>query len=216
MADDISIVLDLDDSGMRISLEKNEKAIKDFGRALGFLDKGVKRTEKRMGGLVHRMRDLFVILGQARGSVRTLWSLTGQWTTAIIQQNAELERMQVLMEGLSRESNKARRELEAISNVNFVLDFSTSAPFSVQSLTDSFVKLKTAGLDPTAGSLRNLTDAVAAFGGDDAILKRASVAILQMSGKGVISMEELRQQLGEAHDPAQAPAWKSGREEFIR
>jgi tape measure domain-containing protein len=30
------------------------------------------------------------------------------------------------------------------------------------------------------------------------ILKRAAIAIQQMSGKGVISMEELRQQLGEA------------------
>ena len=39
----------------------------------------------------------------------------------------------------------------------------------------------------------------AQFGGDSEIpLKRAAIAIQQMSGKGVISMEELRQQLGEA------------------
>jgi tape measure domain-containing protein len=43
-----------------------------------------------------------------------------------------------------------------------------------------------------------LVNSVAQFGGDSEILKRAAIAIQQMSGKGVISMEELRQQLGEA------------------
>jgi tape measure domain-containing protein len=43
-----------------------------------------------------------------------------------------------------------------------------------------------------------MTDGVAAFGGTDDVLKRATIAIQQMSGKGVIQMEELRQQLGEA------------------
>ena len=41
-------------------------------------------------------------------------------------------------------------------------------------------------------------DSVARFGGDSELLKRAAVAVQQMSGKGVVSMEELRQQLGEA------------------
>lgn len=36
------------------------------------------------------------------------------------------------------------------------------------------------------------------FGKSSEELKRASVAIQQMAGKGVISMEELRQQFGEA------------------
>ncbi|MGE9627334.1 tape measure protein, partial [Escherichia coli] len=53
-------------------------------------------------------------------------------------------------------------------------------------------------LDPTDGSLKALVDSVARFGGDSELLKRAAVAVQQMSGKGVVSMEELRQQLGEA------------------
>ncbi|WP_142243439.1 tape measure protein, partial [Klebsiella pneumoniae] len=47
-------------------------------------------------------------------------------------------------------------------------------------------------------SLKALVDSVARFGGDSELLKRAAVAVQQMSGKGVVSMEELRQQLGEA------------------
>ncbi|MDP1464423.1 tape measure protein, partial [Klebsiella pneumoniae] len=70
--------------------------------------------------------------------------------------------------------------------------------FAMQALTDSFVKFRSAGLDPTDGSLKALVDSVARFGGDSELLKRAAVAVQQMSGKGVVSMEELRQQLGEA------------------
>jgi tape measure domain-containing protein len=68
----------------------------------------------------------------------------------------------------------------------------------MEALTDAFVKFKSAGIDPANGSLKSLADSVARFGGDSELLKRAAVAIQQMSGKGVISMEELRQQLGEA------------------
>jgi tape measure domain-containing protein len=48
------------------------------------------------------------------------------------------------------------------------------------------------------GGFNALLDGVAAFGGTDDVMKRATIAISQMSGKGVIQMEELRQQLGEA------------------
>lgn len=43
-----------------------------------------------------------------------------------------------------------------------------------------------------------LIDGVARFGGNSDIMKRATIALQQMAGKGVVSMEELRQQLGEA------------------
>jgi len=73
-----------------------------------------------------------------------------------------------------------------------------TTPFDLKSLGDSFLKLKSAGIDPLDGSLKALVDGVAAFGGTSDTLHRASIAIQQMAGKGVISMEELRQQLGEA------------------
>ena len=46
--------------------------------------------------------------------------------------------------------------------------------------------------------MQALVDANAAFGGDNDKFHRAAIAIQQMAGKGVISMEELRQQMGEA------------------
>ncbi len=71
-------------------------------------------------------------------------------------------------------------------------------PFSIETIGASFVRLRAAGLDPLDGSLKALLDSVAAFGGGTQELLRAGIAIQQMAGKGVISMEELRQQLGEA------------------
>lgn len=82
--------------------------------------------------------------------------------------------------------------------MQYIVDMAQNAPFAMQALTDSFVKFRSAGLDPTDGSLKALVDSVARFGGDSKLLKRAAVAVQQMSGKGVVSMEELRQQLGEA------------------
>jgi phage tail tape-measure protein len=56
---------------------------------------------------------------------------------------------------------------------------------------------KATAIDPMKGSLDALVDGIAAVGGTDEQLGRAALAISQMSGKGVIQMEELRQQLGD-------------------
>lgn len=79
----------------------------------------------------------------------------------------------------------------------WLLDLSTKAPIGIEALQNSFIKLQVAGLDPMSGSLETLVDSISAFGGSSQELQRASVAIQQMAGKGVVSMEELRQQLGE-------------------
>ena len=67
-------------------------------------------------------------------------------------------------------------------------------------MTDSFVRLRAAGVNTklafdivTAGA-----DAIAAFGGTSEELRRFSIGMQQVFGKGVLSMEELRQQIGEA------------------
>lgn len=78
-----------------------------------------------------------------------------------------------------------------------ILKMAEKMPFSIKEISDSFVKLKTAGLEDTAEKVRILGDAISAFGGTDEDLHLATIAIQQMAGKGVVSMEELRRQLGE-------------------
>lgn len=62
----------------------------------------------------------------------------------------------------------------------------------------AFARFSASGIQGVNDKLATLTDTVAAFGGSTAEFERASTAIAQMAGKGIISMEELRQQLGEA------------------
>ncbi|VGK06070.1 putative phage tail tape measure protein [Klebsiella pneumoniae] len=104
--------------------------------------------------------------------------------------------MRVMLRGLNKD--KVNPGEAAAQDMQYIVNMAKNAPFAMQALTDSFVKFRSAGLDPTDGSLKALVDSVARFGGDSELLKRAAVAVQQMSGKGVVSMEELRQQLGEA------------------
>ena len=111
--------------------------------------------------------------------------------TSFITINDNLEQLQIMM-------STATGSIEGgASAMQKILDFSTKVPFSVDALADSFVKLTVSGLKPMQGTMQILTDSVAAFGGNSDQFKLVTIAIQQMVGKGVISMEELRRQLGE-------------------
>lgn len=144
------------------------------------------------------MRDVTIVAGMLPTALATAQTALTGWFSGVIKTNAEIERMTFLMKGMSRAATEAGQWEEARQNVQWLFDLAGRAPFQVDALSDTFVKLKSVGLDPTTGSMNSLTDAVAAFGGKSENLERAAVAIQQMAGKGVISMEELRQQLGEA------------------
>ncbi|HAX2345266.1 TPA: tape measure protein [Escherichia coli] len=148
------------------------------------------------GGMFAGLRGNIFLLGEIGDAARTVTSIMFGWQRPIVEAAAEMERMRVLLRGLNRDA--ANPAKAADSDMKYIVDMAKNAPFEMQALTDSFVKFRSAGLDPTDGSLKTLVDSVARFGGDSELLKRASIAIQQMSGKGVISMEELRQQLGEA------------------
>lgn len=123
----------------------------------------------------------------ARGAAR--WG--GALATSFITINDNIEQLQIMM-------NTATGSLEGGAKaMEDILNFSTKVPFSVDSLADSFVKLTVSGLKPMQGTMQILTDSVAAFGGNSDQFKLVTIAIQQMVGKGVISMEELRRQLGE-------------------
>lgn len=109
----------------------------------------------------------------------------------------ELQAVQLRLAVFTRDITAVPREFDKL------IQASSSSSFSLNTMADALVRLKAAGLEPIVddqgnGLLKNLADGIAAFGGDDNLFYRATVAIQQMAGKGVISMEELRQQLGEA------------------
>ncbi|EOG1238853.1 tape measure protein, partial [Salmonella enterica subsp. enterica serovar Anatum] len=148
------------------------------------------------GGMFSGLRGNIFLLGEIGDAARTVTDILFGWQKPIIDAAAEMQRMRVMLRGLNKEKNNPGKA--AAEDMQYIVNMAQNAPFAMQALTDSFVKFRSAGLDPTDGSLKALVDSVARFGGDSELLKRAAIAIQQMSGKGVVSMEELRQQLGEA------------------
>lgn len=102
-------------------------------------------------------------------------------------------------------SNKTQRALVTLSQFytnerqafNQLLTLTTRIPVSFENILNSAVKLKTAGIEPLDGSLEKLAQAVLLAGGTGEDLEYAALAIQQMAGKGTLSLEELRGQLGE-------------------
>lgn len=150
----------------------------------------------RENGVFSGLRGNIFLLGEIGDAARTVTDILFGWQKPIVEAAAEMQRMRVMLRGLNKD--KVNPGEAAAQDMQYIVNMAKNAPFAMQALTDSFVKFRSAGLDPTDGSLKALVDSAARFGGDSELLKRAAVAVQQMSGKGVVSMEELRQQLGEA------------------
>lgn len=198
MARTLKIELDLDSKGFTAKITDAAGGVRSFRTATETAAKSAQKMDRKMHGLLATTRDLTLVLSQARTALYNIRTVATGWLETIVKTNIEMERMTYLLANMSDATSGAERFREAGENLDYLFTTAKSAPFSINALTDSFVKMKSVGIDPTSGSLNSLTDAVAAFGGSDDVLHRASIAIQQMGGKGVISMEELRQQLGEA------------------
>lgn len=197
-AGSILVELDLDNGKFRSRVVDTTGMLRKLERDLDTTAKSVKNVEHHFTSLGSRFRNLAITVASLKYTFGDLKDIIVAPTAAIMKASGEVERMTMLMTGLSKETDEVKRKAEGASNVKFVFDMAKTSPFEVNALSDAFVKFKAGGLDPTNGSLKTLVDSVARFGGSSEHLKRASVAIQQMAGKGVISMEELRQQLGEA------------------
>lgn len=192
----IRVELELQDGSFTTRMLHAGESVRTFVGNVNGSVVGLRRAEDASRSLLSVTRDLTVSLGMAGAALNTIKNiLGGALIQDLIKTNAEFERLTVLMKGMSSAADPVK---DAANQVKFLRDFAKQAPFSIQALTDVFVRLKATGIDPTAGSMRALVDAVAASGGTEEQLKRAALAMSQMAGKGVIQLEELRQQLGEA------------------
>jgi lambda family phage tail tape measure protein len=192
------VELSLDGSEFTLNLKRADGQLAQFIQRSGAADQAIRRAERSTRSWGSALRDGVIVLSLIRSAIQNVSDAAFGWQRAIVSVNAEMERSIQLMKNFSMQTDSTKATAEAIADVQGLLDRASTAPFSLNSITDSFVKLRVAGLDPAEKSLNTLIDSVAAFGGTDQNLQRAAVAIQQMAGKGVVSMEELRQQLGES------------------
>lgn len=196
---EIVIKLELDDKDFKGSISGATGDIRRFEKAVKSSGTAIQHNERHHKTWARTLRDSVIVLGLARHAIENVSAVLFAFPNAVIRANAELERMTALMTGLSTETGgMAEAQADAQKSIDYLFDTAKRAPFEIGALTDSFVKMKSVGLDPMSGIFQGLVDSVAKFGGTPEQLKRASIAIQQMAGKGVISMEELRQQLGES------------------
>lgn len=199
MSDDIiKIIVDGDTRGFSGSMTQAGRTLVQFEANLNRSNTTLSKSDRAYRRVLPTIRDYVLVLAQARDALRLMWDATFGWMKSIADTNGQIERMTFLLQGMSREASMEEMINETNKEVQFFLDQAEKMPFSMGEITNAAVKMKSVGFDPLDGSLNALTDAVARFGGDDQIFHRATVAIQQMAGKGVVSMEELRQQLGEA------------------
>jgi tape measure domain-containing protein len=106
---------------------------------------------------------------------------------------------------INREAELMRAKLTTITGsaeaggraFDMMLTKASEMPFTIDAIVDSFAKIKAAGIDDAVQYVDALTNAISAFGGSSEDLKFSTMAVQQMVGKGIISMEEMRRQLAE-------------------
>lgn len=150
------------------------------------------RAEDRFTPAFSRFGASLIEINQGLELARRILGPVKDAALAIVETTDRFRRLEIQLTNLEGSSEKARQAMDQL------ISLGRNTPQTVATLTDAFVKLEAGGLRSSYETLTALTDAVAAFGGTDQQFERAAIAIQQMSGKGVISMEELRQQLGEA------------------
>jgi len=167
----------------------------------------LQRTTRASQSLLGVFRDVSIVTMAMSASLSRIQSISKGWLGEIVRVNAEMERLNFQMRAMSTADDPIK---DAAQSVAWLRREAAQAPFSLKAITNSFVKLKAARLDPQGGTLRSFLDGLASFGAGDEQLHRVSIAITQMAGKSVIQMEELRQQLGEHMPTAMKLMARSG------
>ncbi|OCP21895.1 MULTISPECIES: tape measure protein [unclassified Ensifer] len=155
----------------------------------------MSKASEASQGFLSTLRDVSIVTTAVSIGFNKIINIQDTWVGAVIRTNAEFERLTHMLRSMSSAADPVT---DAADQVKYLVDMAREAPFQLDNLTASFTKLKATGTDPMKGSLQSLVDGVSAFGGNGEALERTILGISQASGKGVIQMEEMRQQISES------------------
>ncbi|MEZ2310744.1 tape measure protein, partial [Paraburkholderia sp. RCC_158] len=196
--DNIGYNLILDDSGFRVTAQATAAQLKALEAQFASTGQGVAAIEAKINSAGVTFHQWVTSIGAVKFALMDLDSVFLALPKAVLETSGELEKLGVVLKGLSSAADDAGRSADAALGKAFILNLEQNVPFKLQSLTDTFVKLRTGGIDPMNGSMEALLNQVAKYGGGSEQLKSAALAIQQMAGKGVVSLQELRMQLSQA------------------
>ncbi|MEM3426738.1 tape measure protein [Hydrogenobacter thermophilus] len=191
----LEIIADVE--GLKAELEKLKETITKAGGEIN-IKTNTEEAKREVSSLASTAQELKTAFKNAVadialefialvGSIETVRRAVSSFvdTTRTVQ-SAEFQLRQLY--GSAEEGEKA---------FNKIVEIAQRVPIGLDALLSSAAKLKSAGLEPLDESLEKLAVSIMRFGGSGKDLELAAVAIQQIAGKGTLSMEELRQQLGE-------------------
>jgi tape measure domain-containing protein len=189
---EIKVVMSLDPDGQfGVQVQKAQKTVDELKSSMLGTSTAVGSFEQSFKNAGSTIHDTVVTLSLARFALEEMRTIFLSFPEHVMETTAEFERMHTMLEGLTGSTKGAN------DSFNFLFNMAQRAPFDIKALTDTFVKLKAGGLDPMDGSMQAVIDSVAKFGGGSEQLKSVSLALQEMGDKGVVSLKELRRQLGQ-------------------
>lgn len=199
-AGDIKVGLILEGAAtFKVDAARAANALEAIAERMDKMAAATSRAHKQQANMLSGLRNYALNMELARVTVMNLTAALTSIPKAVLEQSSFFDKTAIMLAGLDKEtSNFSEATERAKTKLKEMMAEAASSPYKVEALVDSYTKLKAADVANPDGFLSGLVNTAAKFGKSSEELKRAAVAIQQMSGKGVISMEELRQQFGEA------------------
>lgn len=180
------------------AFDGESRSARTYGAEIDNVTKKLSQSGNAHESFVGKLTRTAFAIDEVTYAASIMWDTFGGGVEKIIEVNAHTEKLITTLKGLSTLQTDQARNNEAVDQYNQLFQIAQRSPFSLDKLADGFVKLKTANLANPIAALKSTSDALAHFSASEQQFKSAMIAIMQMSGKGVVSMEELRRQLGEA------------------
>lgn len=170
------------DASISIALKFLDEATAPMKRAMSSIDVTTSRLNKSVG-MLNASLMYFVGIQVARKAV--------EMSTAMVDMVGTIERLQVTLRGVTDSTDEYNRSISYIYEMG-------AKTFGIEAVTDAFLRMKSAGIDPLNGSLTAIMEALVAFGNTaPESLRLVSLGFSQMIGSQFVRMQELRQQIAE-------------------
>jgi len=163
-------------SKLIVSLEAESSRLqKELDKANNRFKKWERQATKSVDGV----KSSFLLLGAAFAAIKA--------GTGIINIAVDFERLQTTLKSVTGTAQGAEAAL------GFIRDFASTTPFQVKELTDTFIKLKAFGLEPTSEVMQAIADQASLLGGESVQLTGITLALGQAWAKQKLQGEEILQ-----------------------
>jgi hypothetical protein len=132
-------------------------AVDKLSPTLFGIQKNIKITKKSFGDISSAGSNLFKSVGLTGAAIGGGLFVS---LKKIVDVSSDFEKFRTILETIEGSSAKAEKAMA------WIQDFAIKTPYELEQVTESFVKLKAYGIDPTNGSLASVGDAAAAMGKD--------------------------------------------------